>query len=216
EAVALEIEGKTSENNTLDDAIGEEPEGAPLENRDKTMENIPNAAIGEVPEAVPLENRDKPMENALKDAPGEEPEAAVPVETEGKTIENTLNDQIGEEPEAAAPLENRGNTMEDTLNDSGSVSNTSPESALPGGTGAGSPSEHDGGGALYGDNPDSNFSLKSQGDLLQKEEHDDGGKLGASEATEVNATMPAETASCATGANSAAPVLEAGKPEEGA
>ena len=87
---------------------------------------------------------------------------------------------------------------------SGSVSNTSPEPALPGGTGDG----------LAGDNPDSKLPLKSQGDL-QTEEHDDGGKLGASEATEGNDTMPAETVSCATGANSAVPVPEAGKPEDG-
>ncbi|XP_044372007.1 uncharacterized protein [Triticum aestivum] len=151
------------------------------------------------------------MENTLNAAIGEEPEA-VPLEVQGKTTENTLNDAVGVEPETV-PLESRVEleTMENTLNDAGCPSKTSAEPALPESTSDGAPCE-DGGATVYA-NPDSKVSLESHGGE-QKEQDDDGGKADVSESTEGDATVPAET--LATGANSAAPVPEAGKPEEGA
>ncbi|XP_020158051.1 uncharacterized protein [Aegilops tauschii subsp. strangulata] len=162
EAVPLEIDGKTTEN-TLDDA-------APLENRDKIMENTMNVAIGE------------------------DPEAAVPLEVEGKTIENTLNDAVGEEPEAV-PLESRVKTMENTLNDAGCPSKTSAEPALPESRGDGAPCEH--GGATVYANPNSKVPSESHGGE-QKEQDDDGGKVDVSEslacAVGANSAVPAQEA----------------------
>ncbi|XP_037427556.1 BAG family molecular chaperone regulator 6-like [Triticum dicoccoides] len=88
--------------------------------------------------------------------------------------------------------------------------NTNAEPALPVECASnGAPTEN--GGATA----DCKVSSESHGGL-QEEQEDDGGKGSASEATEGNAAMPTETLACATAANSAAPVLEAGKPKEGA
>ncbi|XP_044379048.1 uncharacterized protein [Triticum aestivum] len=126
---------------------------------------------------------------------------AEETEVEGKPMENSLNDALGEVPEAV-PVETEGTAMENTLND---AIGEEPEAV---------PLETRGKTMEDTLNDSGSLPLKSQGDL-QTEEHDDGGKLGASEATEGNDTMPAETVSCATGANSAVPVPEAGKPEDG-
>ncbi|VAI92488.1 unnamed protein product [Triticum turgidum subsp. durum] len=212
--------GSAMENTMNDDEIGEEPEAIASESRvdaiveeteavplgidDKTTENTLNGATGEE-----AESRDKTMENTLNAVIGEEPEA-VPLEVQGKTTENTLDDAVGVEPETV-PLESRVETMENTLNDAGCPSKTSAEPALPESTSDGASCE-DGGATVYA-NPDSKVSSESHGGE-QKEQDDDGGKADVSESTEGDATVPAET--LATGANSAAPVPEAGKPEEGA
>ncbi|XP_044983395.1 uncharacterized protein LOC123450059 isoform X3 [Hordeum vulgare subsp. vulgare] len=179
-------------------AIGEEPEAAvSLDVDDKTMINTSlNDATGEEPEAaVPLKTEGKTMEiTSLNDAAGEEPEAAVPLETEGKTMENTsLNDAIGEETAAA---ESRVETIEDTvMNDA------------------------------VGEEPEA-VPVKSRVETMETTLTDhstmpvettltDHATMPVETTLTDHATMPAGIVACATAANSAAPVPEAGKPEEG-
>ncbi|KAM3262817.1 hypothetical protein ACQJBY_053127 [Aegilops geniculata] len=129
--VEQQHEGGSAVENTLNDAIGEEPEAAPLERSvdaiveeteaapleidGKKTENTLDGATGEEPDAAPLEKRDETMENTLNVAIREEPEA-VPLENRDKPMENSLKDAPGEVPEAV-PVESEGKTMENTLND---------------------------------------------------------------------------------------------------